>query len=91
MDLSTDFYAASYAAVCGAARVGAAVLLQRYRWLYSALALAVCVWWSSVPGDSTTYISSRESMVCLGAFAVYYIAIVLFIISFINQTETEKV
>ena len=91
MALSTDLFAGSYSAVCRAARAGAAVLLQRYRWLYCALALAVCVWWSCMQEDTTTYNSSRDSLGFLGAFAVYYISIMLFIISFIDQTETAKV
>jgi len=87
MDLSTDLYAASFSAVCRAARAGAAVLRERYRWLYAALALAVCVWWAGMPADTTTYITSHDSMLLLGAFAVYYISIMLFIISFVDQTE----
>lgn len=91
MALSIDLFGESYSAAWRTASAGAAVLRQRHRWLYCALALAVCVWWSCMPEDNTTYINSHDSLGMLGAFAVYYISIMLFIISFIDQTETAKV
>lgn len=90
MEFYDEFYAGLYASFRRSAAAVAAVLLRRQRWLCVALALTVCVWFACLPNTTTRYIETRDSVLFIGAFAVYYIAIVFFITSFVDQTATAK-
>jgi len=59
-----------------------AVLQQRWRWLYLACTVAVCLVFQAMSQEAFRMTTPTDAMWCMGLFVVFYIASLCFIISF---------
>jgi hypothetical protein len=59
-----------------------AVLQQRWRWLYLACTVAVCVVFQAMSQEAFRMTTPTDAMWCMGLFVVFYIASLSFIVSF---------
>jgi len=59
-----------------------AVLSQRWRWLFVALALAVCVQFQLMSQNAFEMSGQHDAMWCMALFTVLYISSLAFILSF---------